>query len=76
MSGAVGRTFGASPVVADVDWVGPVTGDAADLTFVEYGGRVGWALTPATTLDAFVLGTTGDGIGTHTQFGGSLKVKF
>ena len=27
-------------------------------------------------VDAFVLGTTGDKIGTHTLFGGAFKVKF
>lgn len=76
LSGAVGRTFGASPVVADVDWVGPVKGRAADLTFLEYGVRLGINLTSATVLDAIIVGTTGDRLGSHAQIGGGLKIKF
>lgn len=76
LSAGVGRTFGAAPVTADIDWIGTLTGRAGDITFVEYGARFGWAVTRAATLDAFVLGMTGDKIGGHTQIGGSLKVKF
>jgi hypothetical protein len=77
LSAAVGRTFGgSSPVAANVDWVGAVTGVAGDVTFVEYGARTGWKVTANTTLDAFVIGTSGDRIGSHTQFGGAVRVRF
>jgi hypothetical protein len=77
LSAAAGRTFGgARNVIANVDWVGPVTGSVSDLTFIEYGARVGWKLTPNATLDGFVFGTTGDKIGTHTQYGGAIRFKF
>lgn len=77
LSAAVGHAFGGSgKVAANVDWIGGVTGTAGNLTFVEYGARVGWKVTPNTTLDAFVFGTTGDKIGSHTLFGGAVRVAF
>ena len=76
VSGAVGRTFGADGVTADVAFVGPVTGSTSDVTFVEYGARLGWNITPNASLNGFVFGATGDKIGTQTRFGGSLAVKF
>lgn len=72
----VGTTFGNGGVKGDVFGVGAVTGAARSTIFAEYGLRLGWTPTPATSVDAFVLGTSGTGIGTHAQVGASYRMKF
>jgi len=77
LAAAVGRTFGGSTEVrGNVDWVGKVSGTAGDITFLEYAARLGWKVTPSTTLDAFVFGTAGEKIGSHPQFGGAVRFAF
>jgi hypothetical protein len=56
--------------------IGDVTGASGDFTFGELGARASWKVSERTTLDAFVLATLGEDIGTHTQFGGALRVRF
>lgn len=76
LNGAVGAAFANSDVLATVDWVGPVVGSVGATPFFQAGARLGWSPTPGTTIDGFVLATSGPDIGTHAQFGGSVKVKF
>jgi hypothetical protein len=72
----VGHGFGGTALNTEVLWVGAVEGMAPNGTFVEYGARLGWALNPTTTIDAFVTGTAGRGIGNHTQIGGAMRLAF
>ncbi len=72
----VGHAFGVTDLDTEVLWVGDVQGTARGTTFVEYGARLGWELRPNVTLDAFVAGTAGRGIGAHTQIGGAVRLQF
>ncbi|MCW5719398.1 MAG: hypothetical protein KIS68_16390 [Bauldia sp.] len=72
----VGHAFGGTNLDTEVLWVGDVEGMAGGTTFVEYGARLGWELRPNVTIDAFVAGTAGRGIGAHTQIGGAIRLQF
>ncbi|MCC6736850.1 MAG: hypothetical protein IT534_12090 [Bauldia sp.] len=72
----IGHGFGGTTLETNVLWVGDVEGVAPNGTFVEYGARLGWKLNPTTTIDAFVTGTAGRGIGNHTQIGGAVRLTF
>jgi hypothetical protein len=74
-SGHIGAAFG-SGANADVFGVGPVTGAAQSTVFAQYGLRLGWTLSEGSTLDGFVQGTTGTGIGTHAQVGAAYRMSF
>jgi len=76
LTAGVGRTFGGTTLDTEVLWVGDVEGTAGGTTFVEYGARLGWELRPNVTIDAFVAGTAGRGIGNHTQIGGAVRLQF
>lgn len=72
----IGHGFGGTTLDTEVLWVGDVEGMAPNGTFVEYGARLGWELGPNATIDAFVTGTAGRGIGNHTQIGGAVRLAF
>jgi hypothetical protein len=76
LSGSVGYVFDTHGVAASVAGIGGVIGAGHDFAFAEYGARVGWKLTSNLTADAFLVGTSGDGIGTHVQGGAGLRLKF
>ena len=67
-----------SELVASVPGIGtlmPVGLDA--LTWAEYGARIGYRLTNAVTIDAFVNGVSGrDGIDTRVHTGAALRFQF
>jgi hypothetical protein len=74
-SAAVGAAFG-SGANAEVFGVGEVNGAPQSTIFAQYGLRLGWELSPGSTLDGFVQGTTGTGIGTHAQIGAAYRMSF
>lgn len=76
LNGAVGKMFGSGDLDADVSFVGDVSVEARDDSFVEYGARVGFKPTELISADVFVQGTTGSSSGTHAYFGGSLRRQF
>lgn len=76
LSASLGKTVSQDGVVADVAFVGPITGTAEDDVFVQYGARLGWKLSPTMTADVFVNGSTGSVSGTHAQVGGGLRIAF
>ena len=48
-----------------------------ELTWAEYGARVGYKVTDVMTLDLFMTGVSGDsGIGTHVHAGAGLRFQF
>lgn len=65
-------------LVASVAGVGVLTAVTDDDTaWVEYGARVGYAVTEAVTFDVFVNGVSGDDdIGTRVHGGGGLRYRF
>ena len=74
--GAIGYVFAPGDLVTDVALVGPMTVGGQDEAFAEYGARVGWNVTEATQLGAFVVGSTGSVTGTHFQVGADVSMKF
>ena len=61
--------------VAGVGMLTPVADD--DIVWAEYGARVGYALTAATTLDVFVNGVSGEkGVDTRMHGGAGLRYRF
>ena len=76
LSAAVGRSFGRTPLLANVDWVGPVSSGAEDVTFAELGARVGIKVRENTTANLFLVDTVGDKFANHLQLGGGLRINF
>jgi hypothetical protein len=72
---AVGSTMGTG-ASADVFGVGTVTGSPQSVLFAEYGLRLGWQPSPNARIDGFIQGSTGAGIGTHTQIGAGYHQSF
>ncbi|HWA19259.1 MAG TPA: hypothetical protein VG757_09690 [Devosia sp.] len=72
---AVGSTMG-SGASADIFGIGTVTGSPQSVLFAEYGLRLGWQPSPNARLDGFIQGSTGTGIGTHTQVGAGYHQSF
>ena len=76
LSAAVGRSFGRTPLLANVDWVGPVNSAAEDVSFAELGARVGVKVRDNATANFSIVETTGDKFASHLQVGGGLSVNF
>ncbi|MBL8597391.1 MAG: hypothetical protein JNL14_06605 [Devosia sp.] len=55
---------------------GTTTGGYASTVFAEYGLSLGWEVAPGSTVEGFVQGSTGTGIGTHAQIGAAYRMKF
>ena len=55
---------------------GTTTGTAASTIFAEYGLGLGYHFSPQSTIEGFVQGSTGTGIGTHAQIGAAYRMKF
>lgn len=75
-SAALGTTFANGGTSADIFGGGATAGTAQSTVFAEYGLRVGWMPAANATIDGFIQGTTGTGIGTHLQVGGGARMKF
>ena len=73
---SLGAVLAHDPVTANVMFVGPVSGGGAGTLFAEYGLRLGWTPSPTTTIDGFLQGSTGTGIGTHVQVGAGARMRF
>jgi hypothetical protein len=50
VSAAIGRTFGEAPILADVDFIGPAVGATDDVTFGQFGARLGVKLNDSMTI--------------------------
>lgn len=72
-SGAIGAAFGSGASAAIFGIPGMVSSGPQSTMFVEYGLRLGWTPSPDVTVDGFVRGTTGMGIGTHAQVGAAYR---
>lgn len=75
-SAALGTTIQNAGTAAYIFGGGTTTGVAQSTIFAEYGLRLGWMPSATTTIDGFVQGTTGTGIGTHVQVGAGARMKF
>jgi hypothetical protein len=73
---AVGASFNSGASAAIFGIPGTVSGAPQSTVFAQYGLRLGWTPTDNTTLDAFVQGTTGTGIGTHALLGARARMQF
>ena len=71
-----GTTMANQGTTAVVFGGGTTTGTAATTLFAEYGLGLGWHVTPTSTIEGFVQGSTGTGIGTHAQVGAAYKLQF
>jgi hypothetical protein len=76
LTGAVGRTFGTSPVASTITGAGSFSTAAASEMFAQYGARLTYDLTSQTEVSAFVFGTDGELSGNHLQVGAGAKVSF
>lgn len=76
VSASLGEVFSHGGVAADIAFVGLVAGAAQNQFFAEYGARAGWQLSPAAGVNLFLLGTTGEHLGSHVQIGSSLHLQF
>lgn len=76
LHGAVGQSVAHDALTANVAFVGDVQAGAVSEFLAEYGARLGWALSPATTVSVFALGSTGSESGTHLQAGAGASMKF
>lgn len=71
-----GTTMANQGTTAVVFGGGTTTGTGATTLFAEYGLGLGWHVTPTSTIEGFVQGSTGTGIGTHAQVGAAYKLQF
>lgn len=72
----VGRSFG-HPDVAGVVAGTPYLAADSDISWIDYGVNIGYRLDRNTSLDAFVIGQSGNkGTGSHFQGGINLRVTF
>lgn len=76
VSGAVGQAFNSGAINATVAGVGPLQAAPPNVLFAEGGARLSYKATDRISLDAFVMATTGQQIGTHVTIGGGFKVSF
>ena len=64
-------------IVANVPGVGVFTPSSRrSLPWFEYGGRVGFSLSPVFRIDFFADGESGNDIGTKIHAGAALNLKF
>lgn len=72
----VGTTIANQDTTAYIVGGGTTTGSAASTIFAEYGLGLAWHPTAHTTIEGFLQGSTGTGIGTHLQAGAGYRMKF
>jgi hypothetical protein len=72
----VGTTMANQRTTAYILGGGTTTGTFANTVFAEYGAGLAWHVTPQSTVEGFVQGSTGTNIGTHAQIGAGYRMKF
>ena len=72
----VGTTMANQRTTAYILGGGTTTGGFSSTIFAEYGLGLGYHLTPASTIEGFVQGSTGTNIGTHAQIGAAYRMTF
>jgi hypothetical protein len=72
----VGTTMANQRTTAYILGGGTTTGDYSSTVFAEYGAGLAWHITPESTLEGFLQGSTGTNIGTHAQIGAAYRMKF
>lgn len=72
----VGATFANGGTTANVLGGGAATGAAQSTIFAEYGLNLDYMPVENATINAFIHGTTGTGIGTHLQVGAGARMRF
>ena len=74
--GAIGTTIANQNTTAMMMGGGEVTGEGYSTIFAEYGLGLAWQISSNETVEGFVQGSSGDGIGTHAQIGAGYRMKF
>ena len=72
----VGTTMANQRTTAYILGGGTTTAGYANTIFAEYGLGLGYHITPQSTIEGFVQGSTGTNIGTHAQIGAAYRMKF
>jgi hypothetical protein len=72
----VGTTMANQRTKAYILGGGTTTGGYANTIFAEYGAGLAWHVTPASTIEGFLQGSSGTNIGTHAQIGAAYRMKF
>ena len=72
----VGTTMANQRTTAYILGGGTTTGGFANTVFAEYGASLAWHVTPESTIEGFLQGSTGTNIGTHAQIGAAYRMKF
>jgi hypothetical protein len=72
----VGTTIANQATTAYILGGGTVAGTTASTIFADYGLGLGWHVTPDSTIEGFLQGSTGTNIGTHAQIGAAFRMTF
>lgn len=72
----VGTTMANQQTTAYILGGGTTTGGYSSTVFAEYGASLAWHVTPESTIEGFVQGSSGTDIGTHAQIGAAYRLKF
>ncbi len=72
----VGTTMANQRTTAYILGGGTTTGGYTNTVFAEYGAGLAWHITPVSTIEGFLQGSTGTSIGTHAQIGAAYRMKF
>ena len=72
----VGTTMANQRTTAYILGGGTTEGTFASTVFAEYGAGLAWHVTPQSTIEGFVQGSSGTNIGTHAQVGAAYRMTF
>ncbi|MEO7223167.1 MAG: hypothetical protein ABIY37_11900 [Devosia sp.] len=72
----VGTTMANQRTTAYILGGGTTTGGYTNTVFAEYGAGLAWHITPESTIEGFLQGSSGTNIGTHAQIGAAYRMKF
>jgi hypothetical protein len=72
----IGTTMANQRTSAYILGGGTTTGGYTNTVFAEYGAGLAWHVTPESTVEGFLQGSTGTNIGTHAQIGAAYRMKF
>ena len=72
----VGTTMANQRTTAYILGGGTTEGSYSNTVFAEYGAGLAWHITPQSTIEGFVQGSTGTHIGTHAQVGAAYRMTF
>ncbi len=72
----IGTTMSNQPTTAYILGGGTTEGGYTNTVFAEYGAGLAWHITPESTIEGFLQGSSGTNIGTHAQIGAAYRMKF